>query len=182
MQIATEYCRWLSKVTQEPYGLPTEAEWEYACREGNDTGYYFGSNRWALKNYSWFQVNSDHKTHSVGKKQANRWGLHDLHGNVWEWVQDWFGDYATEAQHNPTGPEDGAHRTYRGGGWFNRFESCRSTSRYRDGPNARHSDLGFRVVKRGSSAAKPASSPSTESIVELPDKPDWAEVIGKDEQ
>jgi formylglycine-generating enzyme required for sulfatase activity len=104
----------------DKYRLPTEAEWEYSCRAGSRTAFCFGSSEDDLREYAWYQDNSGVKTHSVGKKQPNSWGLYDMHGNVFEWVQDWYGEkfYAESAKDNPGGPASGQSRVTRGGCWF----------------------------------------------------------------
>mgnify|MGYP001336638024 CR=1 FL=1 len=84
----------------------------------------------------------------MGQKRANAWGLYDLHGNVWEWVWDWYGPYTKEPQHNPTGPEEGSIRVIRGGSWYNVAGSCRSAIRYRIDPGIRDGHLGFRLARR----------------------------------
>jgi len=146
---ATAYCEWLSEQTGEQYSLPTEAEWEYACRASSETAYFFGDDEKRLEDYAWYSKNSEGRTHPVGEKQANSWGLHDISGNVWEWVRDWYGAYSSEPQHNPSGPETGALRVLRGGGWIIVADDCRSAYRTDwDGPAYRSSLLGFRLARR----------------------------------
>ena len=125
------------------YRLPTEAEWEYACRAGT-TGDYAGD----LDSMAWYSANSDKKTHPVGTKQANAWGLYDMHGNVWEWVQDWEDYYPNEAVTDPTGAENGSLRRFRGGAWFLSAEYQRSAVRGKDSPSSSFDGLGFRVVRQ----------------------------------
>ncbi len=145
---AAAYCEWLSEQTGERYSLPTEAEWEYACRASNEAEYCFGDNERQLEDYAWYSKNAGGETHPVGEKRTNAWGLHDVHGNVWEWVRDWYGSYSKESQRNPTGPETGSRRVFRGGSWNSVAENCRSAVRYRNDPGRRHNGLGFRLARR----------------------------------
>lgn len=131
------------------YRLPTEAQWEYACRAGSKAAYFFGDDANALQNYAWYDANSDEQTHPVGQKSANPWGLHDIYGNVWEWVEDWYGRYSTDAQVSPSGPAGGSRRVVRGGGWNDAAELCRSSIRSRYGPGRRGFVLGFRLARLG---------------------------------
>ena len=145
---AMAYCEWLSEQTRESYSLLTEAEWEYACRASSEAAYCFGDDERLLGDYAWYSKNSKGRTYPVGKQQRNRWGLHDMHGNVWEWVRDWFGNYSSEPQSNPDGLESGSHRVVRGGSWNDDPAYCRSAYRDDAHPADRDGDLGFRLVKR----------------------------------
>jgi formylglycine-generating enzyme required for sulfatase activity len=149
---AVEFCRKLSAMPAEKtaghvYRLPTEAEWEYACRAGTTTAYSFGDDASRLSDYGWFRNNSDSKTHPVGEKKPNAWGLYDMHGNVWEWCQDRPGNYPSGSATDPTGATSGSGRVYRGGSWDIVDAGCRSA--YRDGstPENRNYNLGFRVLR-----------------------------------
>ncbi len=114
------------------YRLPTEAEWEYAARAGTTTAYSFGDSDAELGNYAWYSVNSNGETHPVGQKQPNPWGLYDMHGNVWEWVADWYGPYSSGAQlTDPKGLNSGSNRVIRGGSWINDAGHLSARSAYR---------------------------------------------------
>ncbi len=126
--------------------LPTEAQWEYACRAGTTTRFHAGDTEDDLARVGWYVDNSGNKTHAVGEKEANRWGLYDMHGNVWEWCQDWFGQYNNGAVTDPTGPNSGSYRVLRGGSWYYNSEVCRSASRGWGGPGIRDDFIGLRVV------------------------------------
>jgi len=148
---AVEFCRKLSAMPAEKtaghvYRLPTEAEWEYACRAGTTTAYGFGDDASGLGDYGWFRNNSDSKTHPVGEKKPNAWGLHDMHGNVMEWCQDWYGDYRSGSATDPTGATSGSFRVFRGGSWINFAVTCRSAHRIRFPPGIQF-NLGFRVLR-----------------------------------
>jgi formylglycine-generating enzyme required for sulfatase activity len=146
---AQDYCQWLSQQTGQDYRLLTEAQWEYACRAGSDSAYGFGDDKEQLGEYAWYWGNSEGETHPVGKKKPNAWGLYDLHGNVLEWVQDGYGVYSSEPQHDPSGPESGSCRVIRGGGWGDDAEDCRSAYRNRWLPGYRSIILGFRLARLG---------------------------------
>ncbi len=126
--------------------LPTEAEWEYACRAGTTGRYYTGDAERDLAKAAWYAKNSGRKTHPAGQKKANAWGLHDMHGNVWEWCQDWLGDYPSGSATDPEGPASGLYRVIRGGGWANGSYTCRAGDRSRDPPDRSSVHIGFRVV------------------------------------
>jgi formylglycine-generating enzyme required for sulfatase activity len=128
------------------YRLPTEAELEYACRAGTTTAYNTGSG--ISDNTGWYYDNSGLKTHSVGKKSPNRWGLYDMHGNVWEWCWNWYGVYSAVPQTNPTGSASGSFRMVRGGAWNAGWQGLRSAYRSNYNPHFRGSEIGFRVVCR----------------------------------
>lgn len=134
--------------TTSGYRLPTEAEWEYACRGWTSTRFSYGDDPGytSLTNYAWYYDNSGGETHPVGQKLANSWGLYDMHGNVWEWCQDWYGDYAGRIAVDPQGPPTGSLRVNRGGAWYNFAGYCRSADRDRTDPADRFTSLGFRVV------------------------------------
>lgn len=156
---AVEFCQRLSALPEEKkagrvYRLPTEAEWEYACRAGSQTAYSFGSDEKSLVNFGWYDFNSKGITHAVGLKKANAWGLYDMHGNVFEWCADWYGVYPKGSATDPRGPEDGSIRVYRGGGWISDVVRCRSAFRSGDGPSYRYGYLGFRVALSSSGIPK----------------------------
>jgi formylglycine-generating enzyme required for sulfatase activity len=128
--------------------MPTEAEWEYACRGGTATAWYTGDDEGSLGNAAWYDVNSEGKTHEVGKKAPNGFGLFDMHGNVHEYCWDWFGPYPSDAQTNPTGASSGPYRVWRSGSWYGAARFTRSAYRgnYVLLPHIRDDNLGFRVV------------------------------------
>ena len=129
------------------YRLPTEAEWEYACRAGTTTAYNTGASM--SNNTGWYNGNSDLKTHPVGQNPANAWGLYDMHGNVWEWCYDGFGSYSSGAQTDPVGEFWGGGRVRRGGSWFASAQIARSACRDHCRPDYRVHYLGFRVARNG---------------------------------
>ncbi len=134
------------------YRLPTEAQWEYACRAGTTAALNSGKGLATtggicrtLGELGWYDGNSHGKTHPVGAKAANLWGLHDMHGNVWEWCADWYAEQL-EGGRDPWGPPAGSDRVIRGGSWSDRPEDCRSASRGGLEPSCRMGQLGFRIV------------------------------------
>jgi eukaryotic-like serine/threonine-protein kinase len=143
---AVEFCQKLSQQTGQSIRLPSETEWEYACRAGTTTEYYFGNNENDLERYGWYNKNSGHVTHPVGQKQPNAWGLYDMHGNVWEWCADKWTDNVREL------PKDGKpflggssnDNSLRGGSWGIGAQKCRSADRYWD--SVWYDGIGFRVV------------------------------------
>jgi formylglycine-generating enzyme required for sulfatase activity len=175
---AAEFCVRLSDLREERetrrvYRLPTEAEWEYACRATSKTAYSFADNRRDLESHAWFGNNSGVKkldadyfkvlaldgdklnrtwesarcaTHPVGEKKPNAWGLYDMHGNVEEWCADWKGSYPRRMVIDPMGPKGGTHRVVRGGGWSSSGIKCRSASRDGSSPWGQFINTGFRVA------------------------------------
>lgn len=149
---AVEFCRKLSALPAETaagraYRLPTEAEWEYACRAGTTTRFSFGDDENKLSEYAWFSENSQKHTHPVGEKKPNAWALYDMHGNVWEWCHDWLDEYPNASVTDPTGPKSGSRRANRGGCWGNDARSCPSGLRWGDRPGFRGGCTGFRVAQ-----------------------------------
>ncbi|HEY9190602.1 MAG TPA: formylglycine-generating enzyme family protein [Sulfurovum sp.] len=145
---AKAYCEWKSQREGKTFRLPTEAEWEYACRAGSTGNYCFGNDETLLGDHAWYKENSEGVTHNVGMKKPNAWGLYDMHGNVWEWCLDWYSEtYA----HTPT---DGTAynvpnekgRVLRGGSWNGSAENSRCSSRINLGSGGRNYFVGFRVV------------------------------------
>ena len=168
---ATEFCKKLTAIERksgklkadEEYRLPTEAEWEYACRAGTETAFSFGDDESKLGEYAWWggfdlaaltkgevkagggNAAREQYAHTVGTKKPNPWGFHDMHGNVAEWCSDWYGDSLAGGT-DPVGPEEGSSRVFRGGGWWPDPGFCRSARRV-NLPSDRRSFLGFRVAR-----------------------------------
>ena len=140
------FLRKLNAMTGKTFRLPTEAEWEFSARGGNRSrGYqYSGSN--VLSDVAWYDNNSGGETHPVGTKAPNELGIYDMSGNVWEWCQDWYGDYHGYSQTNPTGPSSGSDRVNRGGGWDYDARICRVAYRSLNAPDVKFSLLGLRLA------------------------------------
>ena len=135
--------------TSKGYRLPTEAEWEYACRAGTTTEYNTGDTKDDLKRAGWFKGNSITSVHRVGQKEPNAWGLYDMHGNVWEWCWDWYDKegYSDREVVDPSGPDKGLDRVTRGGSYGDIHLHCRSSLRANGDPNIRRSTMGMRVFR-----------------------------------
>jgi formylglycine-generating enzyme required for sulfatase activity len=131
------------------YRLPTEAEWEYACRAGTTSEYSFGDDSALLPEYAWFDGNSGGQTQPIAAKKPNRWGLYDMHGNVWEWCQDWYdADYYRRSPvEDAPGPDSGSCRVLRGGSWYYQPEYCRSAACGGGLPGYRYDFIGFRAAR-----------------------------------
>ncbi len=152
---------WECNFQANGYRLPTEAEWEYACRAGTTTAYFFGNDPSKLKDYAWFEGNSGGKPQPVGQKPPNAWGLYDMHGNVWEWCNDFYQvDYYQQSpKENPRGPKTGDTKVVRGGAWKFSDETCRCGYRYNENPG--YADVcfgydiyGFRCVRNATAPAR----------------------------
>jgi len=144
------FIRTLNGEDGEQYRLPTEAEWEYACRAGSAGAYCFGNNSDQLGQYAWYEANAGGQTQPVGQLQPNAWGLYDMHGNIYEWVHDWYGKYPAGAVTDPRGPSRPTldpDRVNRGGSWDHDAWGCRSARRGRLTPNSRRDNLGFRLLR-----------------------------------
>ncbi len=141
------------------YRLPTEAEWEYACRAGTQTRWSFGDEEDQSGEYAWYRVNAwdvgEQYAHEVGTKLPNPWGLHDMHGNVWEWCQDWHEGYPSSAQADPAGPASGSARIQRGGNLHNYPRLMRSAMRGQGEPNVGQYNLGARLLRLGPATGVP---------------------------
>jgi formylglycine-generating enzyme required for sulfatase activity len=131
----------------DKYRLPTEAEWEYACRAGSTQSYCFGEGEAELGEYAWYADNSQKSTHPVGRLKPNAWGLYDMHGNVYEWCQDWYEDYPPGPVTDPRGPSSGEYRLLRGGSWDGEAGDVRSAYRHRLTPRYRYGHEGLRVAR-----------------------------------
>ena len=130
------------------FRLPTEAEWEYSCRAETKSTYYWGDEMMenGESEYTWANSRSFARTHPVGEKKSNPWGLYDMSGNVWEWCSDWYGPYSPEQQTEPAGPGTGKNKVFRGGSWYDFYESHRCANRHRHSTNKGYTAIGFRVV------------------------------------
>ena len=141
-----EFIKKLNLMTGQNFRLPTEAEWEYAARGGNKSNSYKYSGSNTIGNVAWYWDNSNSETHQVGTKSPNELGIYDMSGNVWEWCQDWYGDYSSGSQTNPIGSSSGSFRVLRGGSWNNRARLCRVSLRNYYFPDRGSYYFGFRLV------------------------------------
>lgn len=128
------------------YRLPTEAEWEYACRAGSTNHFSFGDDTAQADRYAWTQENSDGASHPVGLKAPNAWGLYDVHGNVWEWCEDWYVNFPAGAVTDPLGPPTGKFKVFRGGGWGHEVKFAQAANRFGMPPSNGIYFVGFRVA------------------------------------
>jgi formylglycine-generating enzyme required for sulfatase activity len=145
---AQAFCKKLTEQSKQTVRLPTEAEWEYACRAGTTTMYHSGDAEADLGRVAWYSANSKSGTHPVGQKEANAFVLYDMHGNVWQWCEDWWDEnyYTNSPTEDPQGPAHGAGRVLRGGSWSFDPLHCRAACRGRGDPGNRRSSIGFRVA------------------------------------
>ena len=145
---AVAYCKWLSEREGKTFRLPTEAEWEYACRAGSYAKYCFGDDETELEDYAWYKENSEKVTHEVGLKKPNAWGFHDMHGNIWEWCADRYAENYDNASNDGSAymvrSEKGM--VLRGGAWSGIAEKCHSAIRINLGATSRNYFVGFRLV------------------------------------
>ncbi len=150
------FIRRLNRLDTRRYRLPSEAEWEYACRAGSMPAFCggeisecFQGHDKVLDELGWYAGNSNRRMHPVARKRSNDWGLHDMHGGVMEWCLDWYGEYSPEPQSDPGGAYSGQGRVVRGGSWFANARNCRSASRFHWSPDSRSDLIGFRLVREG---------------------------------
>ncbi len=149
-----DFIKTLNRTSEDVYRLPTEAEWEYACRAGSMESSaegmimeLFCGHDHSLDAVGWYCGNSNRRTHPVASKNANEWGLYDMHGNVFEWCQDWYGTYSSEKSVDPLVSWPGPGRVIRGGSWFANAKNCRSAARLYWSPQSKSDFIGFRLVK-----------------------------------
>lgn len=151
---AVKYCSAISQREREAgrlptgyeYRLPSEAEWEYACRAGTTNLFSFGDDPSVADQFAWTAENSDATTHPVGMKRPNPWGLYDMHGNVWEWCLDWFEPYPAAPLTDPVGPASSKFKLFKGGGWNQDIEFGRSANRFMMSPSNGIHFVGFRLA------------------------------------
>ncbi|HEV3027463.1 MAG TPA: formylglycine-generating enzyme family protein, partial [Planctomycetota bacterium] len=172
---------WACDFDADGYRLPTEAEWEYACRAGTKTRYSFGDNPSDLSTHAWTKQNSEGKVHPVGQKPPNGWSLRDMHGNVWQWCNDWYDEnyYGSSLKENPRGPAEGKQRVLRGGAWDSDPDKCRAASRKKEFPV--YTDACFGVDSNGFRRVKnPALPRSGTPVAVTPLRADPPPAVPKD--
>ena len=181
---AAQFCRKLSQLTGKKYLLPTEAQWEYAARGGNQSqGYkYSGSN--SPQYIAWYDSNSSSESRAVKQKSPNELGLYDMSGNVLEWCSDWYneGYYRISAQNNPTGQTSGTHRVLRGGSWRGSEDNCRVSHRRHGSPTTRSSSIGFRVVCLSTNTNQSTTKTTSTAPSAKESTPDYGEAFVRVEQ
>jgi formylglycine-generating enzyme required for sulfatase activity len=146
---AQRFIKKLNALDLGRFRLPTEAEWEYACRANTQTRYHWGTDTsdWQVHDYAWAFPLAEGRSHPVGQKKPNAWGLYDMSGNVWEWCQDWRSErYSPDDTLDPKGAAEGKKKVYRGGSWFNKPATLRSANRNGHPPNERQPNTGLRLV------------------------------------
>jgi len=168
---ALAFCDWISRKTGRPFTLPTEAQWEYACRAGTTTAWHNGDDALHAGEIAWFKPRAQNTTHPVGSVHTNAWGL-CIGGNVNDWCRDWYGPYppgpVTDPEQTNPNLSDKPRRVLRGGSWLREVQHTRSAARYRNTPASRNADNGFRVVSYAEPNAQP---PSPKVLLEEPDPP-----------
>ncbi len=177
---AISFCEWMSRKENKTYRLPTEAEWEYACRAGSTTRFCFGDSDSGLDDYVWYGYDKSGKqTHPVGQKKPNGFGLYDIHGNVWEWCQDWYGEsyYSNSPEVDPQGPSSGESHVLRGGSWLSSPRFCRSANRGRNMPDARLYHSGFRVVLESQNSTEQPNANSANALSKSSSPSDSKKVV-----
>ncbi len=165
---AIKFCEILSKKAGKKLTIPTEAQWEYACRAGSKTAYCFGNDASKLGDYAWCHANAheidDQYPHAVGRKKPNAWGLYDMHGNVWEWCRDWYSDefYTKAKKADPENTTEAISRVVRGGAWNGAPGMSRSARRGGFRPDISNHDTGFRVIIPAVLVSLPKTSSASE--------------------
>ena len=141
---AVRFCEWLSELEGRAYRLPTDVQWEYACRAGSTTAYYWGKE--FRDDCAWAATNSGKRTRPVGEKLPNAFGLYDMSGNVWEWCNDWWDPEYVPPSTDPQGANSGDKKMIRGASWWNAPGNCRSANRFSSSPSSAGTLTGFRVI------------------------------------